>query len=606
MKTKLFLITLFFSTFIFSQNKNETIASNWIQNHQKELNIKSQYEFKKLFSHKGPSGETLRYYQFLNDVPVFDASIAIHINNNGKVTFYSSTYDSSVSNIDTNPSITSTAALNKAIKNLNLKGNIYHKESKLYLYNKLNDTKLVYRVVTMSELKSGAWETIIDAHNGSILSTKDIALYYHNGDKDKKKKKNAKNTATVVDGTGMVFNTDPLTATLNTYGGQYSDNNDATNNSLDNARESVTLKDIQLLNGTYTLKGPYCEIASLGAPNTGLFQQNSSVFNFNRNQQGFEAVNCYYHIDKSIRYINETLGINLVSLYNGGVLRYDPHAEDGADNSHYTAGTLNFGEGGVDDAEDADVILHELGHGLHDWVTNGQLSQVNGLSEGSGDYWANSYKRSLGQWNSNNASYYYVFGWDGHNQYWGGRTTNYNAQYPSGLVGQIHADGQIWASVMMEIWEIVGRQKTDKAFLEGLGMTNSNTNQQNAAIAVRQAAIDMNYTCTEINAFTDRFEARGYNLPVYNCDPAAIDDNNINQINIYPNPANDLVNIELSNTSENFNFRIFNALGQEILKGNLSNTNNQINVSNIENGVYFIRIEDPNNHKNIVKTIVIE
>ena len=32
-----------------------------------------------------------------------------------------------------------------------------------------------------------------------------------------------------------------------------------------------------------------------------------------------------------------------------------------------------FGQGGVDDAEDMDVILHELGHGLHDWITNGNL-----------------------------------------------------------------------------------------------------------------------------------------------------------------------------------------------------------------------------------------
>ena len=49
---------------------------------------------------------------------------------------------------------------------------------------------------------------------------------------------------------------------------------------------------------------------------------------------------------------------------------------------------INFGEGGVDDAEDADVILHELGHGIHDWITNGSLSQVDGLSEGMADYWA--------------------------------------------------------------------------------------------------------------------------------------------------------------------------------------------------------------------------
>ena len=42
-----------------------------------------------------------------------------------------------------------------------------------------------------------------------------------------------------------------------------------------------------------------------------------------------------------------------------------PHGFNGADNSSYSPGTgrLQFGEGGVDDAEDSDVVHHELGHG---------------------------------------------------------------------------------------------------------------------------------------------------------------------------------------------------------------------------------------------------
>ena len=228
----------------------------------------------------------------------------------------------------------------------------------------------------------------------------------------------------------------------------------------------LILLEIELNGGVYKLKGPYAEIVDVEAPTTGLFTQGTSAFNFTRDQQGFEAANIYYHLEKSMRYINIDLGVNLVSLFNGGVLRYDPHGWNGADNSSYGGGTLSFGEGCVDDGEDADVILHELGHGLHDWITNGSLSQVNGLSEGCGDYWANSYKRSLGLWGAGDASRDLVFGWDGHNTCWNGRTTIYGAQYPGGLVGGgPHTDGQIWASVMMEIWEIVGREKTDKAFL---------------------------------------------------------------------------------------------------------------------------------------------
>ena len=416
---------------------------------------------------------------------------------------------------------------------LNIEGYISQKEVKLYVYNKLGSSQLVYRVTTMSEFRMGNWETIVDAKTGTVLSTQDIAIYHKKGGEHNPNGINNP-TTTMATGTAMVFDPDPLTKTGSSYGGNYVDNNDQTNAQLDAARTAVSLLDIEFDGANYRLRGPYTEIAELGSPSTGLFIQASPDFSFTRDAQGFEAANCYHHIDKSFRYINDDLGIPLVSIYNGGVVRYDPHGANGADNSFYSAGSLQFGEGGVDDAEDMDVVLHELGHGLHDFITNGSLSQVNGLSEGTGDYWANSYKRSTGFWDITDPQYFWVFGWDGHNPFWNGRVTNYGAMYPGGLTGSIHTDGQIWASVLLEIWEIVGREKMDAAVWEGLGMTNSGTNQQNAAIAVRQAAIDMGYTCAEIDAFTDRFEARGYTLPVYICDPNACEISAIDTTNISP------------------------------------------------------------------------
>lgn len=65
----------------------------------------------------------------------------------------------------------------------------------------------------------------------------------------------------------------------------------------------------------------------------------------------------------------------------------------------------------------------------------------------------------------------------------------------------------------MKIYNILGRIKTDKAFLEGLAMTNSASNQKIAATAVRQAAINMSYDCADIQVMTDNFNAAGYTLP---------------------------------------------------------------------------------------------
>ena len=194
-----------------------------------------------------------------------------------------------------------------------------------------------------------------------------------------------------------------------------------------------------------------------------------------------------------MRYVNLTLGCNITPTQYTGGARFDPHGAGGADNSFYSgaSGEVTFGEGCVDDGEDSDVIHHELGHALHDWVTGGNLSQVNGLSEGCGDYIAQSYNRSLGNWTPADPAYNWMFNWDGHNECWPGRITNESAIYPAGLGGGLHADGELWATSMMLVWDAIGQEETDKIFYEGLGMTNGSSNQDDTANAVYQAAINL-------------------------------------------------------------------------------------------------------------------
>ncbi|MEJ6791745.1 MAG: T9SS type A sorting domain-containing protein [Lacinutrix sp.] len=580
---------------LFAQVEKITVATNWLEDNKHELNIQVNHTFDMLFSREGLTGETFRFYQIANGVQVFDAEVTVHVSNRNAVSYFASTYDATIQNINTTPSVTEAEAFTNALLNLNVEpSSITQQENKLLLKKNNNETVLAYRVFVHAYTKPGGWEVMVDAQTGVVISANDIAIYYH-GDKDKDKKKKAskqnRSSSFIATGTAMIFDTDPLTATTSPYGGQYIDGNDATNAALDAARTAVTLLDIELAGGQYRLRGPYTEIAELTSPNKGLFIQSNNNFEFNRQEDGFEAANVYYHTDKTMRYINNDLGIALAPPQNGGVIRFDPHGVSGGDNSYYTAGTLNFGEGCVDDAEDADVVLHELGHGLHDWITNGGLSQVNGLSEGSGDYWANSYKRSLGLWSTSDAARNWVFGWDGHNACWNGRTTVYGAQYPAGLVGQIHTDGQMWATTLMEIWEDIGREKTDKAFLEGLGMTNSGTNQENAAIAVRQAAIDMGtahgYTCADIQSMTDRFAAQGYNMPPYTCNLLSVDEFAANSISIFPNPTNGI--ISLKNIKQEYNVAIYNMLGQKVKEQMVNVSSNTMDVSNFATGTYFIK-----------------
>src|SRR2546430_12284000 len=77
----------------------------------------------------------------------------------------------------------------------------------------------------------------------------------------------------------------------------------------------------------------------------------------------------------------------------------DPHAFGGSDNSLYESSTtpgqglLFFGDGGVDDAEDSDMVLHEYTHAVQDWIAPGAFfgtsaSEARAMAEGIADYWA--------------------------------------------------------------------------------------------------------------------------------------------------------------------------------------------------------------------------
>jgi len=533
------LFLLIFNIFVIKaqvSSDNEKVARAWIKQHSKELKLRDTDVFKLSFVRKSLSGETLRFQQMVNDVPVFQSEIVVHFNPNNEITNTSDSYIDKNTAISTTPSITEEAAKRKSNEVLKEKiiDGFSSQESKLFVNSQLEYSKLVYRVISNPNSGVGSWEVMIDAQTGEVISIKDVAVYHHKEKPIKKnvknkKKEEVKNSYTPLDfvsGTGMIFNPDPLSVALVAYGGNYDDNindlapndaNETNTPALDDARSLVVLPEIDFTAGVYKLKSSYVEIKDFATPNKGLFTQTTPNFLFNRVDDGFEAVNAFYHLDKSMRYINEILGIVCRPTVNNGVLYFDPSGFNGNDNSKYTPGvqTLEFGEGGVDDAEDADVILHELGHGIHDWITAGNVSVY--IGEGNGDYWAQSYSRSLNQWTSTQAAYQYIFNWDGHNEWWAGRTTNYSQNYPSGLVGiqngACHTDGQIWATALMKIWDVIGREKTDKAFLEGLALTTSTSNQNQSAIAVRQAAIDMNYPCADIQTMTTKFASKGYTMP---------------------------------------------------------------------------------------------
>ncbi len=456
---------------------------------------------------RGAASTTARFDQTVAGVRVYGAEVAVTLSG-ARVSFVMNGYRPRALLDDAMPALHPRTARARAIDYLAPAGGLAFERTELVAYHGQGRTRLAWRVNLVARVEPvGDWELLVDARTGEIFRVEDRACY--------------RDHAPLATGSARAFAPDPLSSAQVAYGtAGYVDGGDADTAQLTAQLQTVSLLDIDFSGGIHTLKGPFAEIEDFENPFKGLFTQASNNFQTTRSPDLFEAANTYYHIDAMMRYINTPgptgLGLSIMPYQYAGGVRFDPHGLNGADNSHYLSGSgrVSFGEGGVDDDEDADVIIHELGHGLHDWVTNGGLSQVNGLSEGSGDYLAASYSRAYNQWPSAAAQYNWVFDWDGHNPFWGGRVTNWPNLYPGGLVGQIHTDGQIWSTALMRIWNQLGRQKTDKAFFEGLGMTTGSTNQEDAAQAMMQAAFDLGYTPAEQLAMYNEFTATGYNVVI--------------------------------------------------------------------------------------------
>jgi len=70
--------------------------------------------------------------------------------------------------------------------------------------------------------------------------------------------------------------------------------------------------------------------------------------------------------------------------------------------------------------------------------------------------------------------------------------------------------------------------------------------------------------------------------------------NNIKELNIYPNPANNIIHVEIPNTLRAATLKIFNVTGSLVYNENLESITNNIKSISTEDfaeGIYMIQIE---------------
>ena len=266
----------------------------------------------------------------------------------------------------------------------------------------------------------------------------------------------------------MVFYPNPVVTTGDTT---LTDQKDADQDVLTNARRSVTLVG---LDGSGFLNGTWATVKSeTGDP---AFEPDCT-FDYTRHDDRFEQVMAYYWVTWSQLYLR-SLGFGTTADWpainaDQQRVRINQLGQDNSFATDHPRDELRFGKGGVDDAEDAEVILHELGHQIHfsQSSTFFASAEAGSISEGWGDYWAgNGVEVALAQAGlPPSADPACIADWDSVSYTAGPihclRRLDTTLMYPADLNGRVHHDGQIWSHALWNLRTAIGPTHANTAIL---------------------------------------------------------------------------------------------------------------------------------------------
>lgn len=419
---------------------------------------------------ESPAGTHVVFHQKVGGLPVFDARTAVHVARDGKVFGLTSTFAPGIDQTlgSLTPSIAEETALAIALDRLSITSDALRREdAPIYELGVVPEGagRLAWRVVVPVAEPFGQWEIFVDGGTGDVIG-EPRSLVVGMGD-------------------AKVFVPNPVVSTGRT------DLVDSNNSNAAVPESAYSTVELRGLDSSGFLNGPY--VTTDRTPNR--FRATNGDFSMlRRADQAFNEVEAYWAIDMAQRYI-QSLGFSNIAHYP---IRINTYAF-ADDNSNYTAsgngtGVLNFGYGGVDDAQDAEIVWHEYGHAILDNQARIQFSSESGaIHEGWADYVAATLSTTV----PGDARFHVFVGeWDAVS-YSGApiphlRRVDTKKRYPDDIRRQVHSDGEIWSSCLWTIHQSLGRDAANRIIFNANFLFPRDVGFEVAAAAVLEADRQIN------------------------------------------------------------------------------------------------------------------
>ncbi len=299
--------------------------------------------------------------------------------------------------------------------------------------------RLVWQVMIVAANPAGDWEVLVDAATGEVVKRTNLLVF------DRSTLQSSKAEGQILQPTAPKW--------------------------IAAAQEPLTLTTIPLqgLDSSGWLRGEYVDLTQLAGPNPARAFSSAGQFIYAPDDPRFEEVMVYHFVDTTQRYI-QSLGYSDSNTPANGIRERVTAANAhwfAQDQSFFSAsdGALHFGDGGIQDAEDPDIIVHEYAHALQqDQIPYWGGSEMNAIGEGFTDYLAASLfaEQSIDPaCIAERDSRAYVT-----KAPFCLRRVDRSRQYPIDLSGDAHQDGEIWSRVLWDLRAELGATTADRLALE--------------------------------------------------------------------------------------------------------------------------------------------